>query len=147
MDELKSSKLVAPRVVHLTREPYDVRIDRTSHWGNPFVIGKDGTRAQVIEKYTDWICAPEQRHMVRYARKVLAGKTLGCWCAPKPCHGDVLLELANTPWCEKCEAPIETGFMALMCPHKEQCALRPDDPESQQFMRELSAPAPESRDG
>lgn len=128
-----------PRVVNLKHERCDVRIDRTSHWGNPFVIGKDGTRDQVIEKYRDWICAPEQRHMVRYARQVLAGKTLGCWCAPLPCHGDVLLELANTPWCEKCEAPIETGMMALFCPLGEQCAMRPDDPESQRFIEEFRA--------
>jgi SH3-like domain-containing protein len=76
-----------PRVVHLKREPCDVRIDRQTHWGNPFVIGKDGTRAQVIEKYRAWITAPEQAHMVELAKRDLRGKTLGCWCAP--------LEIAN----------------------------------------------------
>lgn len=85
------------RVVHLKREACDVRIDRTTHWGNPFVIGKDGNRQQVIEKYRNWICEPAQQHMVDYARKVLTGKTLGCWCAPKPCHGDVLKELCERP--------------------------------------------------
>ena len=24
---------------------------------------------------------------------LLAGKTLGCWCKPNPCHGDVLVKL------------------------------------------------------
>jgi SH3-like domain-containing protein len=85
----------SPRVVHLKSEPYDVRIDRQTHWGNSFVIGKDGTREQVIAKYRAWIMAPEQAHMIEYARKVLRGKTLGCWCAPKACHGDILLEIAN----------------------------------------------------
>lgn len=83
------------KVVHLKAAPYDVRIDRQTHWGNPFVIGKDGNREQVIAKYRTWINEPGQAHMIEYARKVLKGKTLGCWCAPKACHGDVLLEIAN----------------------------------------------------
>lgn len=124
-----------PKVVHLKHEPYDVRIDRQSPWGNPFRIGKDGTRAEVIEKYTDWICAKEQRPLLRRARQELAGKVLGCWCSPEPCHGDVLLELANTPWCEKCEAPIETGMMALLCPYGYQCALAPSNAESEESPR------------
>jgi len=84
-----------PRVVHLRREPYDVRIDRQTVWGNPFVIGKDGTREQVIEKYRKWILQADNAHMVEYAKATLRGKVLGCWCAPKACHGDVLLEIAN----------------------------------------------------
>lgn len=84
-------------VVHLKREPFDVRIDRQTAWGNPFVIGKDGTREQVIAKYREWICLPENTHMVERARQVLRGKVLGCWCAPKACHGDVLAEIANAP--------------------------------------------------
>jgi hypothetical protein len=83
------------RVVHLRKEPFDVRIDRQTVWGNPFVIGKDGNRERVIAKYRQWILHPDQAHMVEYAKKVLRGKTLGCWCSPKPCHGDVLLEIAN----------------------------------------------------
>ena len=91
-----------PRVVHMKREPYDVRIDRQTHWGNPFVIGKDGNREQVIAKYRAWIMEPDNAHMIEYAKKQLRGKVLGCWCAPKPCHGDVLLEIAN-----QTEAPDE----------------------------------------
>ena len=33
--------------------------------------------------------------LIARAKVELRGKTLGCWCAPKPCHGDVLLEIAN----------------------------------------------------
>jgi hypothetical protein len=86
------TKLTA-RVVHLKKEAYDVRIDRQTVWGNPFVIGKDGTRKQVIEKYREWLL--DDPVMVRVAKLKLKGKVLGCWCAPKPCHGDVLLEIAN----------------------------------------------------
>ena len=39
------------RVVHCKREPFDIYIGRPSKWGNPFVIGRDGNREQVIEKY------------------------------------------------------------------------------------------------
>lgn len=70
-----------------------VYIGRPSKWGNPFRIGADGTRAQVIEKYRSWIC--ERIHMVDVAKHELKGKDLVCWCAPQACHGDVLLELAN----------------------------------------------------
>lgn len=41
------------KVVHCKREPYDVYIGRPSKWGNPFVIEKDGTRKEVIEKYKE----------------------------------------------------------------------------------------------
>ncbi len=38
-------------VVHCKRKTYDVYIGRPGKWGNPFEIGKDGNRAEVIEKY------------------------------------------------------------------------------------------------
>ena len=85
-----------PRVVHLKREPYDVRIDRQTHWGNPFIIGKDGNREQVIAKYRAWVFNPENSHMIGLAQKELRNKVLGCWCAPNACHGDILLEIANS---------------------------------------------------
>lgn len=78
-------------VVHCKREPYDVYIGRPSKWGNPFEIGKDGTREQVIQAYEEWVVT--QPHLVA-ALPDLRGKTLGCWCAPKPCHGDVLVRLS-----------------------------------------------------
>lgn len=78
------------RVVHCKRERYDVLIGRPSKWGNPFQIGKDGTREEVIAKYREWIQGQPE---LLAALPELQGKTLGCWCAPKPCHGDVLVEL------------------------------------------------------
>lgn len=78
------------RVVHCKREKFDVYIGRPSVWGNPFVIGKDGTRAQVIEKYRDYVIHNEVL-MGRIGE--LRGKVLGCFCAPLACHGDVLVKL------------------------------------------------------
>lgn len=78
------------KVVHCKHEDYDVYIGRPSKWGNPFEIGKDGTRSEVIKKYEDWI--KSQPELLNNLND-LKGKTLGCWCHPKPCHGDVLLQL------------------------------------------------------
>ena len=87
-----SEDLVATVVVNLRYADCDIRIDRTSRWGNPFKIGLDGDRAAVIEKY--------RRYLARCPGlladiSTLRGKRLGCWCAPLPCHGDVLKEAAD----------------------------------------------------
>jgi hypothetical protein len=80
-----------PLVVHCKRARYDVYIGRPSKWGNPYVIGRDGTREQVIERYEQWLL---QQPELMAALSELAGKTLGCWCAPHACHGEVLAQLA-----------------------------------------------------
>jgi len=72
--------------------PNAVYIGRPSIWGNPFVIGKDGSRADVIAKYESWI-AQQPRLLAQLDS--LRGRHLICWCAPQPCHGNVLLRLAN----------------------------------------------------
>ncbi len=70
--------------------PHDVYIGRPSKWGNPFRSGVDGTRAEVIAKYRKYLLdSPELLEQL----PELEGKVLACWCSPKPCHGDVLLEL------------------------------------------------------
>ena len=80
-------------VVHCKRDEYDVYIGRPGPWGNPFSIGTDGTREEVVEKYAEWLLS--QPDLVEKARRELNGKVLGCWCAPKLCHGDILVEIAN----------------------------------------------------
>ena len=78
------------QVVHIKKSPYDVYIGRGSKWGNPFKIPRDGNREQVIEKYRQYILSkPELLNDLEELR----GKTLGCWCRPAKCHGDVLIEL------------------------------------------------------
>ena len=85
-------------VVHLKQSPFDVRIDRTSPWGNPFVLGHDGGREEVIDRYRRWLATDDpQAVWIRENVHTLRGKVLGCWCAPKACHGDVLAEMADTP--------------------------------------------------
>ena len=80
------------RVVNRDREEFDVYIGRPSIWGNPFHIGQDGTRAEVIAKYEAWI-RNQPDMMARLPE--LSGKILGCFCKPLSCHGDVLVRLVN----------------------------------------------------
>ena len=69
-----------------------VLVARPSKWGNPFVLGRDGTREEVIHKYREYILAsPELMSQIHELR----GKDLVCYCAPMHCHADILLELAN----------------------------------------------------
>lgn len=63
-----------------------------SQWGNPFRIGRDGDRVTVIAKYERWLA--DQHHLLR-ALDELRGHDLVCFCAPRACHGDLLLRLAN----------------------------------------------------
>jgi hypothetical protein len=85
------------KVVHCKKSEYDVYIGRPSLWGNPF-SSKDGTLAryrvgstpEAIQRYEEWI---ESQPQLIEELKTLKGKILGCWCKPKPCHGDVLVKL------------------------------------------------------
>jgi hypothetical protein len=81
------------RIVHCKKEPYDVYIGRPSKWGNPFKIGRDGSRHEVIRKYRDMIIVNTE--LITQLPSELKGKVLGCWCKPDACHGDVLAELAD----------------------------------------------------
>lgn len=78
-------------VVHRS-QPHDVFIGRGGKWGNPFPITRVTDRAAVIAKYKAWL--PTQTHLMESLHE-LRGQRLGCFCAPLPCHGDVLAELAN----------------------------------------------------
>ena len=81
------------RVVNLRREAYDVYIGRPSKWGNPFRIGKDGSRKEVIEKFREYM--RQRPELQKEAIRELKGKRLGCFCKPLPCHGDVLVEICE----------------------------------------------------
>lgn len=82
--------------VHCKRHTYDVYIGRPSVWGNPFKLGVHGsTREEVIAKYETWLLGKDNKWL-RDKLPELKGKILGCWCAPKACHGDVLVRLANS---------------------------------------------------
>ncbi len=85
------------RVVHCKKEKYDIYIGRPSKWGNPFshlentmAEFKVASREEAIEKYREWI---NNKPDLLNSLLELKNKILGCWCSPKSCHGDVLIEL------------------------------------------------------
>lgn len=95
------------RVVRVKEEKYDVYIGRSGaivepdvmqkltygYFGNPFRIGPDGTREEVIEKYRAWF-KMRIKNDSEFRKRIeeLRGKTLGCFCKPLACHGDVIVE-------------------------------------------------------
>jgi hypothetical protein len=87
-------KTTQPRVYNIRRLPPKdaVYVGRGSKWGNPFRIGQHGDREAVIAMHRAWLC--DQPHLMA-ALPELRGKDLACFCAPQPCHGDTLLEMAN----------------------------------------------------
>lgn len=85
-------KVLNTRKVGKRSSAKQIYIGRPSKWGNPFVIGRDGSRAEVIAKYGAWIVTQTR---LMDALDELRGRDVVCWCAPLACHGDVLVELAN----------------------------------------------------
>ena len=87
-----SPKVLNAREVGMGNDPTQVYVGRPTKWGNPFKIGPDGGREVVIAMYREWIAG---RSDLLAQLPELAGKNLVCWCAPKACHADVLLELCS----------------------------------------------------
>ena len=95
-----------------------VKVDRSTKWGNPFIVGEDGTRAECVQHYAMLLAGhlcltcrtthERQKTQLSYVRdhiNQLRGHDLACWCSlDGPCHADVLLELANAPIADKMEA-------------------------------------------
>jgi hypothetical protein len=104
----------SPKRIRLSRAkgwrmpPDTVKVDRATKWGNPFIVGVHGTRAECVELYRLMLAElmamgnanlEEQRiaraHLVAHITE-LRGKDLACWCnSDGPCHADALLEIAN----------------------------------------------------
>jgi hypothetical protein len=80
------------RVVNRHFDKYDVYIGRGSKWGNPFIIGIDGDREEVIELYRQYILGSPK---LLASLPELQGRRLGCSCKPAFCHGDILAALAD----------------------------------------------------
>ncbi|MCL4296246.1 MAG: DUF4326 domain-containing protein [Anaerolineae bacterium] len=69
---------------------------KASIWQNPFKVGHDGAREQCITWYEERLRAllfGKEADEWQAALRALQGKRLGCWCAPRPCHGHVLVRL------------------------------------------------------
>lgn len=82
------------RVVNLRYKLCDIYIGRPGKYGNPWWVGKRLTRDEAVDNHWEWLHgrkdAPDGRQppTIEEIKKVLTGKRLGCFCAPKRCHGD-----------------------------------------------------------
>ena len=97
-DTCESSAPTMARVVNKRTHqpgPGDVYIGRPSSWGNPFRLGSESRRAEVLRRYRDWLATRVRTGgITRDALAGLSGRTLVCWCAPRACHGHVLAAAA-----------------------------------------------------
>ena len=95
----KTIEVKIATVINIDRgEDFDVYIGRGSGFGNPYAIGFDGDREDVIRKFKydfdrDYL---KEGAAVKEKLKKLRGKRLGCHCKPDPCHGDILVEYLNS---------------------------------------------------
>lgn len=89
------------KVVNKYKEPYDVYIGRGSVWGNPYSHIPSGTKAQFVVASVDDAIEAYKKHLWKQIKDgsitieqllELDGKVLGCFCKPKPCHGDVIVK-------------------------------------------------------
>jgi hypothetical protein len=67
----------------------DVKIDRTTPYGNPFIM-KNNTpseRMRVIIEFDNWL----SNQSTFFTEELYTARRLGCWCHPQPCHGDVII--------------------------------------------------------
>jgi hypothetical protein len=123
-------------VVHCQRAAYDVLIDRTTKWGNPYttISGRKTraqfvvrTRAEALEKYEHWVRA--QPLLVAQLHE-LFDKVLGCWCDPFECHGTVLVKLVDE-LCVDCRVafrdPGGNGCQSPRCVPCYHAAVVPDN--------------------
>ena len=74
-------------------KPHDVYIGRPSVWGNPFVLKPGEPRGSTLARYEAWLLSKPE--LIAKAKRELKGKVLACYCAPRPCHGDILARVAN----------------------------------------------------
>lgn len=83
-------------VLHCKSGVDSVYIGRGATYGNPFPMRGEHERQGIIDSFRGWLAG--QPELLRYVRQTLPGKRIGCYCSPKPCHGDVLSEVAAGRW-------------------------------------------------
>ena len=70
-----------------------VYVGRPSEFGNPFTMRNEKDRDLVCDSFYDYLMA--DLDLQKSVKLKLKGKHLVCFCAPKRCHADALLKLAN----------------------------------------------------
>lgn len=80
-------------IVNVKNSRCDIYCGRPSIFSNPYKIGRDGTRNEVIEKYKNFF-EKKIRGDETFREKILSlkGKKLGCYCYPLRCHLEVIVK-------------------------------------------------------
>jgi hypothetical protein len=72
-------------------DQYDIFIGRPSKFSNPFIVGKDGSRTEVLKRFRNYMQSHPELNSIL---DELQGKKIACWCdICEKCHGDILIEL------------------------------------------------------
>lgn len=79
------------KVVNLRKDKYTHYIGRGSLFGNPYKIGRDGNRKEVIKKYEIW--ARNSQNIKIMIGRLPENAILGCFCKPLKCHGDIIIQI------------------------------------------------------
>jgi len=74
------------------------KVDRSTPYGNPFVMKNESQRDYVCDAFDAWVMLPEQAALREQAKRELRGQDLLCWCSPSRCHGLTWLKIANAPF-------------------------------------------------
>lgn len=76
-------------VVHCKQDLYTHFIGRPSIFGNPYKVGMDGFIENVLDRFEQYA----RQQLMDEIAELPEDAVLGCWCKPKPCHGDVIVKL------------------------------------------------------
>lgn len=83
-------------VVNIRSERASIAICRPTRLGNPIILRREEDRDDVLAEFAAWWYAEEQRPLREYALKYIPNDAaLGCYCAPKRCHGDIIAGYLN----------------------------------------------------
>ena len=77
-----------------------------SKWANPYPVPCPSKRKSVVKKFEEYI-----RNNSKLLKDIheLKGKNLGCWCAPKHCHGTVLKQILEEKMASETDSTIVTS--------------------------------------
>ena len=86
------------KVVNKYKDRFDVYIGRGSIWGNPYTVADHGRDYAIILHKKKFLLDVYIGAITKEQLLTLTGKTLGCFCKPKSCHGDIIALMADSAY-------------------------------------------------
>jgi hypothetical protein len=91
---IKTYKGYKGNLVNIGRAPGGIE-KKDYSFGNPFIIGRDGTQEDVVRLFKEWFFHDDQRKLRDRVEHELKGKILACYCVPLSCHGQIYVDYIN----------------------------------------------------